>query len=650
MNKKIFTILLMLCLIPFSVSAGITSIYTVWVESPNAGASEVGTMVTVEQGDPINLYKSISTFTNTLGYRVKITQTDQILIPHTTVQGNSCGGGIGCSSATYEVIDTSNIEVGNNYRIEVSGNDDGVSGQYDETIFLYLNIEEPVCENYPPNAPTNPNPNNGAIDVNLNPTLSWTGSDPDDDSLTYDVYFGTNPNPTNRVANDISQTSYQTNTPNYETTYYWKVVASDGEFETSSNIWSFTTEEEDIPENQPPNAPTNLNPENGATNIDLTPTLSWTGSDPDGDNLVFDVYFGTSLNQMSKVADDISEEYYQLQTLDYGSTYFWKVVANDGEFSTPSNRISFTTQEEIIPENHAPNAPTNLNPEYEATEIDLNPLLTWTGSDPDGDDLTYTVYFATTPVLGPNNIIGTTTQEQFQLNNLDYNTIYFWGILASDGEFETGTGPWVFTTVEEGTPENHAPVLENINNQKTKCRKEFNLQIIASDQDNDELTYYDNSDLFNINSETGLISFTPDCDDRGKYDIQITVVDEHGATTTESFQLEIYRATSGGNGGDGDDEVEEETELITKEGMCRDDLDGDNFGIKTIIYKTLDPLTREILSFETVEESCLLKQKNSFMEEIAENAKGNRNLILWVALVFLIITIPIAIYIYYKLA
>jgi hypothetical protein len=36
--------------------------------------------------------------------------------------------------------------------------------------------------------------------------------------------------------------SWELGTLDYNTTYYWKITASDGELETTSPTWSFTTE------------------------------------------------------------------------------------------------------------------------------------------------------------------------------------------------------------------------------------------------------------------------------------------------------------------------------------------------------------------------------------------------------------------------
>ena len=50
--------------------------------------------------------------------------------------------------------------------------------------------EEPPPEDYPPTASSNLSPPNDASGVTEDFVLAWESSDPDGDSLTYDVYFG----------------------------------------------------------------------------------------------------------------------------------------------------------------------------------------------------------------------------------------------------------------------------------------------------------------------------------------------------------------------------------------------------------------------------------------------------------------------------
>jgi len=70
-----------------------------------------------------------------------------------------------------------------------------------------------------------------------------------------------------------------------------------------------------------------------------------------------------------------------------------------------------------------------------------------------------------------------------------------------------------------------SPIIDPIPNQQAYAYALFNYQVIASDPDNDTLTYYDNTSLFNINSSTGLIEFTPTSDDIGDYIINIIAGD-----------------------------------------------------------------------------------------------------------------------------
>ena len=112
-----------------------------------------------------------------------------------------------------------------------------------------------IQQNHPPNAPNSPNPKNGATGISIDVTLSWQCSDPDGDTLTYDIYFGTSSNPP-LVASGITSTSYTPGTLSYSTTYYWRVVAKDeyGAI-TSSETWHFTTEAAPSPPPSPKPSP-----------------------------------------------------------------------------------------------------------------------------------------------------------------------------------------------------------------------------------------------------------------------------------------------------------------------------------------------------------------------------------------------------------
>ena len=49
--------------------------------------------------------------------------------------------------------------------------------------------------NNPPNIPSNPIPTNNSTGISVSSVLSWTGGDPDNDTVKYDVYFGNVSNP-----------------------------------------------------------------------------------------------------------------------------------------------------------------------------------------------------------------------------------------------------------------------------------------------------------------------------------------------------------------------------------------------------------------------------------------------------------------------
>ena len=74
-----------------------------------------------------------------------------------------------------------------------------------------------------------------------NVTLSWMGGDADvDDTLSYDVFFGTDPNPP-MVSQDESAETFDVMT-DPATTYYWSINTTDGSGSRSiGRVWQFTT-------------------------------------------------------------------------------------------------------------------------------------------------------------------------------------------------------------------------------------------------------------------------------------------------------------------------------------------------------------------------------------------------------------------------
>ncbi|MHA1171543.1 MAG: hypothetical protein ACTSQ3_05650 [Candidatus Heimdallarchaeota archaeon] len=105
----------------------------------------------------------------------------------------------------------------------------------------------------PPNIPSEPNPEDGAIDVGIKTHLSWTGGDSDPgDKATYDLYFGTEPEP-ELLSTDLQMPNYHLDTLEINTQYYWKIIARDeSQAETTGSIWTFTTNDCDC---NPPDQP-----------------------------------------------------------------------------------------------------------------------------------------------------------------------------------------------------------------------------------------------------------------------------------------------------------------------------------------------------------------------------------------------------------
>jgi hypothetical protein len=190
-----------------------------------------------------------------------------------------------------------------------------------------------------PNVPSSPSPAHGAVDQNYpSLTLSWMGGDPDGDAVTYDIFFGTAASPP-LVKSNHTTTSHTVSGLVQNTKYYWKIIAKDGTSQVIGPVWSFMTKP-----NPPPNTPSNPSPANAATNQNYpSVTLSWTGGDPEGETVVYDIYFGTAASPPLVKSNHTTTGYTVGSLVSY-TRYYWKIVAKDGTSTSTSPVWSFMTK------------------------------------------------------------------------------------------------------------------------------------------------------------------------------------------------------------------------------------------------------------------------------------------------------------------
>lgn len=93
----------------------------------------------------------------------------------------------------------------------------------------------------PPSEPHNPLPADGGAVRDLNIQLSWESFDPDDDSVLFDIHFGTS-SPPPLIDSGRVQLIYDISGLTPGAAYYWQIVARDNHLHrVAGPIWSFNT-------------------------------------------------------------------------------------------------------------------------------------------------------------------------------------------------------------------------------------------------------------------------------------------------------------------------------------------------------------------------------------------------------------------------
>lgn len=96
--------------------------------------------------------------------------------------------------------------------------------------------------------------------------------------------------------------------------------------------------------NDPPDAPSNPVPADGAINQEIDAHLTWGWNDVDGDTVKSDIYFGEATNPPLVDSNRIAGNY-DPGILEYNHTYYWKIIADDGHGNQTAGPIwHFTTR------------------------------------------------------------------------------------------------------------------------------------------------------------------------------------------------------------------------------------------------------------------------------------------------------------------
>jgi hypothetical protein len=257
--------------------------------------------------------------------------------------------------------------------------------------------------------------------------------------------------------------------------------------------------------------------------------LQLNASDPDGDKL--DWYIDNPLLNLTPSSNRSSRISF-LPTNDDIGIHRANITVKDPMNRTASIRMNFTVNNVNDPPT-LEKIPSLSATQYKELRYKVN------ATDPDskwGDVLSYgdnTDLFDIDERTGV--FFFTPTEEHVGKHNVK--------VTVTDKEGVSETGSFTITVANANDP----PTLEILPPQFTLQGRAFQLKVAAADPDlksdpTEKLRFSDDCPLFNINNDTGMISFTPSNDEVGVWKAKITVTDRGGLTNTTALTITVMNA------------------------------------------------------------------------------------------------------------
>ncbi len=266
----------------------------------------------------------------------------------------------------------------------------------------------------------------------------------------------------------------------------------------------------------------------------------------------------------------------------------------------------------------------DVHVESDEEAVNIVDLWKYTSDDHDNDaELSFNIISQTNPGL-----IGCTIMsDRYVSCNRPHSDYGYSDITVR--VIDTGgladTDMFRITVISDGD-ENRAPVLEHIGDQTARVGKRFYLDVDAYDPDGDKLYFKDNTDLFDINRDTGEIVFTPDKHEIGTHSVTVCVRDrfdyiEGTLEDCETFDIKIKSKPSGDDDDDDDDDDEDEGRTEITFNDCLDDGDGDKYGTYKQITREYDE-DGDLIDEDIVEMTCVLPSDgDGFIVNIGDGFK-----------------------------
>jgi len=292
-----------------------------------------------------------------------------------------------------------------------------------------------------------PIPKDGALHPDTWANISWK---PGDFAVSHDIYFGDNFDEVNDGTRDSevfrgNQASvyFVVGFPGFPlpeglvpgTTYYWRVDEVDDANPDSpwkGQVWSFSI---------PPKKAYDPIPADGAESVLLNTQLKWT---PGLGARIHTVSFGDDYDTVANAVAGVpaGAGIYNPGPLKEATIYYWRVDQFDGIATYKGDVWSFST----------PGTVGNPQPAYNAADVQMNAILSWTPSDSAAshelffgmDEETVRKADSGSPEYKGSKALG---EESYDPGLLEANTEYYWRVNEVDAQGNTAKGPlWIFTT------------------------------------------------------------------------------------------------------------------------------------------------------------------------------------------------------------